>query len=166
MSIPLEEDYAYRLRKLVNGQMPLIIPSVRAIIRDEQGLVLFIERRKPQVHKSNQWGMPAGSIELGESIYECLCREVKEETGLTVLGATLMAVYTGATGLGEKGQLFEFCFVVNEWSGDIVRETNESTDARFYSLNDLPEASSEFWRKHHSEVLRDLAQFQGNVILK
>lgn len=164
--IPWEESYACRIGKLVNGQLPVVIPSVRAIICDEQGDVLFIERRKPNIQKSNDWGMPAGSIELGESIYECLCREVKEETGLEVKRATLMAVYTGARGLGEKSQLFEFCFIVDEWSGSILRKTNESTNAHFYPTDCLPPASSEFWTEHHREVLKDLRAYTGQVILK
>lgn len=63
---------------------------------------------------------------------------------------------------GERGQLFECCFIVDEWSGELVRETDESTDAQFFSVDGLPEASSEFWRKHQREVLRDLAQFHGS----
>ncbi len=30
------------------------------------------------------WGLPGGEVEQGESVTEGLCREVKEETGLTV----------------------------------------------------------------------------------
>ena len=33
------------------------------------------------------WGLPAGGMELDESVWDTLCREVHEETGLTVLRA-------------------------------------------------------------------------------
>lgn len=166
MSIPWGEHYTYKLRKLVGGKLPLMLPSVRAIIRDEEGKVLFIERRKRIVAHSNEWGMPAGGLELNESIYDCLIREVKEETGLDIVSATLIAVYTGAKGLTEKGKMIEFCFSVDEWFGTLLTETTESTDAKFYPLNALPQASNEFWHNHHLEVFADMEKYGGNLILK
>jgi 8-oxo-dGTP pyrophosphatase MutT (NUDIX family) len=61
-----EDSYVGQLRKLI-GHKKLIHPSVRAIIQDKNGRVLFIKRKG-----QNRWGMPAGSMELGESIYETL----------------------------------------------------------------------------------------------
>ncbi len=54
--------YLGQLRKLI-GHKKIIHPSIRAIIQDEKERILFIERRG-----QNRWGMPAGSMELGESI--------------------------------------------------------------------------------------------------
>jgi len=71
-----EESYIGKLRNFV-GHQKLIVPSIRAIIEDTNGNILFIERKG-----EGRWSMPAGSIELDESIFECLVREVKEETGL------------------------------------------------------------------------------------
>src|SRR5579885_2578787 len=79
---PFEESYLGQLRKLV-GSRTLICPGVRAVIRDEQGHLLLIQRRDNGI-----WGMPAGSIELNESILDCLKREVWEETGLEVQEVT------------------------------------------------------------------------------
>lgn len=93
MSIPWEEHYIYKLRSLIDGRLPIIVPSIKAIISDELGRILAIERRKPNVQHTNSWGVIAGSIEIGESIYDCMTREVKEETGLDVLSATLFAIY-------------------------------------------------------------------------
>lgn len=171
MSIPWEEHYISKLRSLVDGRLPLIVPSIKAIIRDEQGNMLFIERRKANVSHTNLWGLIAGSIEIGESIYDCMKREVKEETGLDVVSATLFAIYTGPEGLtGEgarRGQLFEFCFRVDEWTGTLLTETDESTDARFFSLDELPlETSDEFWRNHNRRVIEDLLSYNGQLILK
>src|SRR5581483_5594364 len=83
-----EESYQGQLRKLV-GSRTLISPGARAIIRDEQGYILLIRRSD-----NSTWGMPAGSLELHESILDCLKREVWEETGLQVLQATPIALYT------------------------------------------------------------------------
>lgn len=71
---PYEESYVGHLRKLVGNQM-LLTPGVRDLMRDQHGQVLFIRRRD-----NGEWGMPAGGIELRETVFEALQREVKEET--------------------------------------------------------------------------------------
>lgn len=160
-----EKSYVGQLRKLI-GHKKLIHPSVRAIIQDKNGGVLFIERRG-----ENRWGMPAGSMELDESIYQALKREVKEETGIDVINATLIAIYTNPNktiknGYGDEYQMFEFLFLVNEWEGTILKETSESTNAKFFSLDNIPQGSNEFWDNHHKEVFEDLRNFNGQLILK
>ncbi|MBM6617827.1 NUDIX domain-containing protein [Bacillus sp. RD4P76] len=81
--------------------------------------------------------MPAGSMELNESIYETLTREVKEETGIDVQKATLIAIYTGphksiVNHFGDEYQMFEFLFLVDEWSGTLLKETHETQNANFF----------------------------------
>ena len=83
-----EESYLGQIRKLI-GRRELIITGARAVIRDGEGRILFVRRRD-----NGLWGMPAGSQELGESILDCLRREVKEETGLHVISATPLAIYS------------------------------------------------------------------------
>lgn len=76
-----DDSYIGKLRSVV-GSQKIIVPSIRAIIEDQDGKILFIERKG-----EGNWSIPAGSIELNESIYECLVREVKEETDLDVISA-------------------------------------------------------------------------------
>lgn len=49
----------------------------------KNNLVLATSRRKD----ITQWGLPGGKVEQGESPYEALVREMKEETGIDVLEA-------------------------------------------------------------------------------
>ena len=70
--------YVEELRKLV-GNRKLIMPGVRAIIRDEAGGVLLQLRGDFKI-----WGYPAGSVELDESVQDALRREVFEEAGIKV----------------------------------------------------------------------------------
>jgi 8-oxo-dGTP pyrophosphatase MutT (NUDIX family) len=160
-----EDSYVGQIRKLI-GHKKLIHPSVRAIIQDDKGRVLFIERKG-----ENRWGMPAGSMELDESIIETLKREVKEETGIDVINATLIAIYTEPdksirNQFGDEYQMFEFLFLVDEWQGTILKKTDESKNAEFFPLDKIPQGSNEFWDNHHKEVIGDLRNFKGQMILK
>lgn len=83
-----EESYLGGLRKLI-GKKKVFAIAARAIIRDKDERILFVQR-----NDNGKWVMPAGSIELEESILDCVKREVKEETGLDVISATPMAIYS------------------------------------------------------------------------
>lgn len=154
-----EESYLSQVRKLIDKQ-ELIITAARAVIRDQEGRILFIRRRD-----NGLWAMPAGGQELGESILDCLKREVKEESGLDVILATPMAIYSQVsivTASGDPYQLFLVQFLVDEWSGELVTETNETVDARFLDLDELPENIPDSYH----EVLKDLQKYDGSLILK
>jgi 8-oxo-dGTP pyrophosphatase MutT (NUDIX family) len=159
------DTYTGQLRKIV-GKQKLIIPSIRAIIQNDVGEVLFIRRRG-----NGSWAMPAGAIELNESILDCLSREVKEETGLIVSKATLIATYTEPrfsvkNDYGDEYQGFELLFKVDEWSGSLVHVTDETTEACFYSLAELPPLQVGYWGTHHKEVIEDYRNYQGVPLLK
>jgi len=158
--VDYEDSYVGQLRKLV-GKRKLIIPATRAIIQNEQGDVLLIRRKD-----NERWGLPAGSIELGESVFDCLKREVKEETGLDVISATPIAIYSEprfafTSAFGQGYQMFAVVFWVDEWSGAVVKNTDETVDARFFSPGRLPDIPS-----HHRETLADLREYSGELILK
>ena len=58
------------------------------IIRDRA--LLLIHRQKPG---RDYYILPGGGVELDESFEEACIREVKEETGLDVLGLQLVYIY-------------------------------------------------------------------------
>lgn len=62
--------------------------SVSAVITDDHDRVLVIQRRD-----DGAWQLPGGILELGETIEAGMCREVAEETGLTVELVRLTGVY-------------------------------------------------------------------------
>ena len=155
-----EQSYVGQLRKLV-GNRRLLTPSARAIIRNADGDTLFIRRRD-----NGQWAPPAGFMEMGETVYDAMSREIYEETGLEVLAATLVSIYSGpelmrTNQYGSKHQYLVFQFRVDDWAGELVTETDETTDAGFFSPGELPEGFSQW-----AEAFRDLDEFRGQVILK
>jgi len=66
-----------------------IRPSVSAVIRDRRGYVLLGRRAD-----SGEWGLPAGNVEIGESVTDAIRREVREETGLEVAVMRLVGIYS------------------------------------------------------------------------
>jgi ADP-ribose pyrophosphatase YjhB (NUDIX family) len=64
-------------------------PSVSAVIFDGRGRLLLQQRSD-----GGQWGLPGGSVEIGESVHDAVIREVREETGLEVTVLRLVGVYS------------------------------------------------------------------------
>ena len=62
--------------------------SVAGVIVDDQQRALLV-RRRDNLH----WEPPGGVLERDESIHAGVCREVKEETGLSVAPIRLSGVY-------------------------------------------------------------------------
>lgn len=59
-------------------------PSVRGIIYAQNGKIALVHSKKHHYYK-----FPGGGIEAGENHMEALIREVKEETGLTVISDSI-----------------------------------------------------------------------------
>lgn len=160
-NLPYADSYLGQLRQMT-GQRKLIANTVRAVIQDAQGCVLLVRRSD-----NGRWVMPAGSMELDESIEQALVREVWEETGLTVTNATLIAVYShtrysAVTAYGDPYQFISFVFRVNAWEGTVTEWTEETTGAQFFALDALPENLPDLYH----ETLDDLRHFHGTVIVK
>jgi 8-oxo-dGTP pyrophosphatase MutT (NUDIX family) len=157
------ESYLGQLRTLA-GERTLLFVGARAVVRDDAGRVLLIRRSD-----NGRWAIPAGAMEVGESISDCAVRELHEETGLRASSVTPYALYSGpaytyTNAYDHTYQLFLVAFRVDGWGGELVRVTDETTDARFYSPGDLPVTMSPVTR----ETLADLTAFErtGQFVLK
>lgn len=102
-----------------------VVPSVVAIVQDDQGRVLLI-------HKTDNdlWALPGGGHEIGESIAQTVVREVKEETGYDVEVDDLVGTYTDPRHVmayedGEIRQQFSIAFRAHVVGGE-ARTSNES----------------------------------------
>ncbi|HEY9771769.1 MAG TPA: 8-oxo-dGTP diphosphatase MutT [Coleofasciculaceae cyanobacterium] len=54
-----------------------------AVINNQQGKIL-IDRRKSEGEMGGLWEFPGGKIEAGETIEECIKREIKEELDIEI----------------------------------------------------------------------------------
>ena len=154
-------DYIRTLRARI-GHMKIVIPGVRGILVDEQRRLL-LQRRAD----SGQWGLPAGVVDVGDSVLDALSREVREETGLTVVRAELFGLYTEPRFSvvypnGDEVQTFTVAFLVPEWSGSLSADSDEVVDVGFFPLDALPENLYPI----HRETIDDYRRFDGRPIVK
>jgi 8-oxo-dGTP pyrophosphatase MutT (NUDIX family) len=163
VTVPWAESYLGQLRALA-GDRTLMFVGARGVVRDESGQVLLIERADNGV-----WALPAGAMELGESISDCAIREVWEETGLRATAVTPFAFYTGpdytfTNMYGDTYQLFVVAFRVDEWDGQLLPVTEETTAAAFFDPGAPPTPLS----ATVAETLADLAAFErtGQLVLR
>jgi ADP-ribose pyrophosphatase YjhB (NUDIX family) len=155
MGLSWEESYLGQIRTLAGDDRVLIVVGARCVLRDADGRVLLIKRSDNGV-----WAFPAGTMELGESISECAVREVREETGLNATEVTLIGIYSNADQIsipnmfGHRYQFISVVFRVDAYDGELVRVTDETTDAAYYPVDALPEGVS-------ASVARTLKDLEG-----
>jgi ADP-ribose pyrophosphatase YjhB (NUDIX family) len=129
--------YIQEIRALV-GSHPIIMVGTGVLLLREDKVLL--QRRKD----NGLWGLPGGSLELGESLEETARREVLEETGLVVAGLKLFGVYSGRDQFyvyPNGDQIYDVCVVyaTGEYQGEMAAEAGEVLELRFFALDDLPD---------------------------
>ena len=162
MGIPWAESYLGRVRASAGDAATLLFVGARGLVFDDAGRLLLIQRSD-----NHRWALPAGAMELGESITDCAIREVWEETGLKATSLTPFSLYTTPdhTYTNEWGHTYQHIvttFKIDAWEGELQRVTDETVDARWYERSELPPSPV------LDEVLRDLAQFErtGTMIVR
>lgn len=107
-------------------------------LRDEQ--VLLIRRGNPPL--SGEWSLPGGRIEPGERAKEAALRELKEETGVEAEILGLIDV-VDAIVKNRAGTMitrhYVLCDYLARWQSGEPVAGDDATDARFVSLDDLPD---------------------------
>jgi ADP-ribose pyrophosphatase YjhB (NUDIX family) len=112
-----------------------IIPATSAIVLNDAGEILLQERSD-----NNSWALPGGMMNPGESVAQCVIREVKEETGLDVEPEYIVGVYSNPAHIvaysdGEVRQQFSICFFCTLLNGEI-KISDESSKVSFFSLQE------------------------------
>jgi len=118
--------------------------SVAAVITDDQGRALLIQRRD-----NGRWEPPGGVLELGETIEHGLRREVYEETGLDVEAGPLTGVYKNLV-QGVVALVFR-CKVI----GGQLSANDEAVAFRWVAAEDIIQLANEAYAVRVLDALHD-----------
>lgn len=94
-------------------------------LENAQGEYLMLHRVKKRVDiNKGKWIGVGGGFEEGESPDECLCREVREETGLTLTEFRFRGVVTFLCSDSSSDQ-FMYLFTATGWTGELELNCSE-----------------------------------------
>jgi NAD+ diphosphatase len=111
---------------------PRIFPCIIVAVRNESKILLAQHPR----HKGNMYTVIAGFVEVGETLEQCVAREVKEETGIDVQNIR----YFGSQPWAFPSSMM-VGFIADYHKGDITPDYHELSDARWFEYDDLPEVA-------------------------
>jgi ADP-ribose pyrophosphatase YjhB (NUDIX family) len=107
------------------------IVAVAAIVFDDQGRVLLVERGRPPA--VGLWTVPGGRLEGAETLAQAVAREVREETGLLVEVGALASVVER---IGD-----DYHFVILDYLARVIGGTlaagSDARAARFVGEDEL-----------------------------
>ena len=108
------------------------VPCVGAIVRDQAGRLLVIQRANPPA--AGRWSIPGGRVEPGESDQQALRREMSEETGLVVDVAEMVGIVERDGPGGSVYVIHDYsCIVV----GGELTPGDDAADARWVTEAEL-----------------------------
>jgi ADP-ribose pyrophosphatase YjhB (NUDIX family) len=111
------------------------------------------------------WSLPGGWADVGYTASEVIVKEVNEESGLVVKVNRLLAV------LDKKCHphppdlyyVYKIFFLCDELGG-VLKNGMETSDVRFFALQDLPELSKGRNTKNQIEMMFSLRDRPGEVL--
>ena len=146
---PMEEHPTEVARKCgACGRLeyPSLAPAV--IVRVEKGGKILLARHVQRI--PDLWTCLAGYVELGESLEDCVRREVKEEAGIEVGDVR----YAGSQHWPYPNQLM-VGFTAQWRAGELELQPEELSEARWFDPRELPKippAGSMAYRLIHGAI--------------
>jgi NAD+ diphosphatase len=109
---------------------PRVSPAMMALVTRGQELLLARSKRFPQA----LYSALAGFVEAGESIEDCVHREVREEVGIEVQGLRYVASQSW-----PFPHSLMIAYTAEYASGEVRPCDDEIVDARWFALDALPQ---------------------------
>ena len=105
------------------------------ILLIKEGKILLSHRFNTGWQDGN-YGLPAGHLELNETIIEALLREIDEEIGITLKQEDIIFAHT----MHRKSNYMDLFFVAKSWVGEPHNMEPDKCDGlQWFSLDNLPD---------------------------
>ena len=112
-----------------------LVPSVNVVVANDEGEILMIRRTD-----NDNWAVPGGAIDLGESVAQAAIRETREESGIECEITGLVGIYSDPkhvllyTSNGEVRQEFSIVLTARPVSGEPT-PSSESSEVRWVPVS-------------------------------
>lgn len=131
----MQARFFYRDPAAPRPNGPLTIGVLALIERDG---ALLLEHRSD----AHRWGLVGGAVEMDESMGDALRREVREETGLTVVGYTLFGTFSDPSRIvrypdGNVVRVIGLVYRVTVDDFSTLQRSEESTALGFFTPDEL-----------------------------
>ena len=119
-----------------------VVPAAYVVFR--RGDEVLLQLRRGTGYMDGHWACAAaGHVELGESVIAAAIRESREELGIDIAPADLLAL----TGMHRTDgtddpieQRVDVFFACLRWTGEpVLQEPDKAADLRWFALDALPE---------------------------
>ena len=140
-----------------------MVPSVNVVVTNDQGQILLIRRTD-----NENWAVPGGAIDLGESMVQAAVRETKEESGIDCQITGLVGIYTDPkhvilyTSNGEARQEFSILLTAQPVGGQPT-PSDETSEVRWV---DRAEVADYTMDRSMLVRVRDYLEFSGQPRLQ
>jgi 8-oxo-dGTP pyrophosphatase MutT (NUDIX family) len=141
-------------RSLLNSFLPRKRAISQMLLRDGDGRVLLC-----QLTYKNDWDLPGGVVEVGESPHLAVAREVEEELGLTVpAGHLLLTDWLPPWGGWDDALCLVFDGGVHDAAivDRVVRQEREIRHAAFLTLDEVADRAADFTARRIATALEAL----------
>jgi ADP-ribose pyrophosphatase YjhB (NUDIX family) len=108
-----------------------LVPSVNVVVVNDEGEILMIRRTD-----NDNWAIPGGAVDLGESVAQAAVRETREESGIECEITGLVGIYSDPKHVllypsnGEVRQEFSIVLTARPVSGEPT-PSDESSEVRW-----------------------------------
>jgi 8-oxo-dGTP diphosphatase len=150
-SEPVEVVWRGRKVQKKEGGHHLFTIGVFAVIVDERQQVLLCHRGD-----IDRWNLPGGRVELGETPWQALVREVKEEVGIEIIVERLVGVYA----YPPANDLI-LSFACRKSGGELTPSA-EADAIAFFPADQLPANT----HRHHAIRIRDFFHPGAHPVLE
>ncbi|MCV6585239.1 MAG: NUDIX domain-containing protein [Marinibacterium sp.] len=161
--LQFSESYLGQLRALV-GNRRLLAVGARVLIEDAMSRFLIIKRTD-----SGHWGLPGGSMELGESLMDVVFREAREEANASLERVTAFGLSSDPNieqhTYPNGDQLQNISLLAHGYlsNADYAPDGGEASEIRFVRYEEIDPDSfvaTEYPTFSHWQSFKDTGTFQ------